>query len=118
MNFSSRGSPTLSISPPAIIFFLGILYTLTLTFSWIRQLGSIFQERGITLLHHQILDVENDIAYAWTTMNMNGMKELVIAAGGSREAIELHRRAAKDVQRGACITMSLLNVVGRKAGGG
>ncbi|CAD6445869.1 d765ac0a-58c1-485a-8da0-e412675a045b [Sclerotinia trifoliorum] len=87
-------------------------------FEWIRQLSSIFQERGITILEDQLIKPEADIAYAWTLMHMHGMKELVnVAAGGSKEAMELHRRAAREVQRGACLIMRLVNVVGRKAGG-
>ncbi|KAJ8059161.1 hypothetical protein OCU04_012135 [Sclerotinia nivalis] len=87
-------------------------------FQWIRQLSSIFQERGITILEDQLLNPEADIAYAWTLMHMDGMKELVnVAAGGSKEGMELHQRAAREVQRGACLSMRLVNVVGRKAGG-
>lgn len=87
-------------------------------FEWIRQLRTIFQERGITILEDQLLDPEADIAYAWTLMHMDGMKELVnVAAEGSKEGMELHRRAAREVQRGACLSMRLVNVVGRKAGG-
>ncbi|KAF7871876.1 hypothetical protein EAF04_003983 [Stromatinia cepivora] len=87
-------------------------------FKWIRQLSSIFQERGITILEDQLLNPEADIAYAWTLMHMDGMKELVnVAAGGSKEGMELHRRAVREVQQGACLSMMLVNVVGRKAGG-
>ncbi|KAI9642303.1 hypothetical protein NHQ30_009105 [Ciborinia camelliae] len=86
--------------------------------TWIRQLRSIFQEREITILEDQILVPEAEIAYAWTLMHMDGIKELVkVAAGGSREGMELHRRAADEVRRGACVSMMLVNVVGRKAGG-
>ncbi|TGO49783.1 hypothetical protein BCON_0200g00120 [Botryotinia convoluta] len=89
------------------------------SFEWIRQLGSIFQEREIIVLDDQLLEPEADIVHAWTLMHMNGIKELVNVAGeGSRDVLELYRRAAQEVQRGTCISMMLVNVVGRKAGGG
>ncbi|ATZ51101.1 hypothetical protein BCIN_06g05350 [Botrytis cinerea B05.10] len=88
------------------------------SFEWIRQLGPIFQEREITVLDDQLLGPEPDILYAWTLMHMNGIKELVNVAGEeSRDVMELYRRAAQEVQEGACVEVMLVNVVGRKAGG-
>ncbi|RAL66850.1 hypothetical protein DID88_007633 [Monilinia fructigena] len=87
-------------------------------FKWIRQLSSIFGERGMTILENQILNPEAEIAYAWTLMHMDGMKELVrVGASESREGMKLHQRAAEEVRSGACLSMMLMNVVGRKAGG-
>lgn len=49
-------------------------------------------------------------------MHMNGIQELInVAAGGSDEGIYLHRRAAQEVHKGACLSMMLVNVVGRRA---
>ncbi|KAF7896625.1 uncharacterized protein EAF01_009028 [Botrytis porri] len=88
------------------------------SFEWIRQLGPIFQERGIIVLDDQLLEPGADIIYAWTLMHMDGIKELVNVAGeGSREVLELYGKAAQEVQKGACISMMLVNVVGRKTGG-
>ncbi|TGO21545.1 hypothetical protein BPAE_0214g00160 [Botrytis paeoniae] len=85
---------------------------------WIRQLSSIFQERGITILDDRLLEPEADIACAWTSMHMNGIKELVNVAGeGPRDVLELYGQAAQEVQKGAYVSMMLVNVVGRKAGG-
>ncbi|THV51599.1 hypothetical protein BGAL_0105g00130 [Botrytis galanthina] len=85
---------------------------------WIRQLSSIFQERGITVLDSQLLEPEADIACAWTSMHMNGIKELANISGeGSRYVLEKYGQAAQEVQKGAYISMLLVNVVGRKAGG-
>ncbi|KAF5867778.1 putative umta methyltransferase family protein [Botrytis fragariae] len=87
------------------------------SFEWIRQLSSIFQERGITVLDGQLLEPEAYIACVWTSMHMNGIKELVNVAGeGSRDVLELYGQAAQEVQEGAYISMMLVNVVGRKAG--
>ncbi|TGO77954.1 hypothetical protein BELL_0084g00080 [Botrytis elliptica] len=85
---------------------------------WIRQLSSIFQERGVTVLDDRLLEPEADIACAWTSMHMNGIKELINIAGeGSRDVLEKYGQAAQEVQKGAYISMMLVNVVGRKAGG-
>lgn len=85
---------------------------------WIRQLSSIFQERGITVLDSQLLEPEADIACAWTSMHMNGIKELANISGeGSRYVLEKYGQAAQEVQKGAYISMLLVNVLGRKAGG-
>ncbi|KAF7925381.1 uncharacterized protein EAE97_010462 [Botrytis byssoidea] len=88
------------------------------SFEWIRQLSFIFQERGITVLDSQLLEPEVDIACAWTSMHMNGIKELAnIAGGGSRDVLEKYGQAALEVQKGAYISMMLVNAVGRKPGG-
>ncbi|KAF7917597.1 hypothetical protein EAE99_009263 [Botrytis elliptica] len=88
------------------------------SFEWIRQLSSIFQERGVTVLDDRLLEPEADIVCAWTSMHMNGIKELVNIAGeGSRDVLEKYGQAAQEVQKGAYISMMLVNVVGRKAGG-
>ncbi|KAF7894318.1 hypothetical protein EAF00_007832 [Botryotinia globosa] len=88
------------------------------SFEWIRQLSSIFQERGITVLDSQLLEPETGIACAWTSMHMNGIKELANVAGeGSRDVLEKYGQAALEVQRGAYISMMLVNVIGRKPGG-
>ncbi|TGO62885.1 hypothetical protein BOTNAR_0107g00090 [Botryotinia narcissicola] len=66
----------------------------------------------------QLLEPEADIACAWTSMHMNGIKELAnIAGGGSRDVLEKYGQAALEVQKGAYISMMLVNVVGRKPGG-
>ncbi|KAF7885423.1 uncharacterized protein EAF02_003932 [Botrytis sinoallii] len=88
------------------------------SFEWIRQLSTIFQERGVTVLDDRLLEPEVDIVCAWTSMHMNGIKELVNIAGeGSRDVLEKYGQAAQEVQKGAYISMMLVNVVGRKAGG-
>jgi hypothetical protein len=57
-------------------------------------------------------------AYAWTTMHIMGLGELVSVAGdGSKEVHDLLERATGEVRQGGSFNMELVSVVGRKARG-
>jgi len=88
-------------------------------FKWIRELGKIFQSRDIDIIEDGLFAHEDDptYAYAWTTMHMMGLGELVSVAGkGSKEVHELLERAAGEARHGGSFNMNLVSVVGRKAG--
>lgn len=86
---------------------------------WIRELGQIFQSRGVAILQDGVFAHENDVtyAYAWTTMHMLGLAELVNVAGkGSKRVHDLLERASGEARNGGSFNMNLVSVVGRKGG--
>jgi hypothetical protein len=71
------------------------------------------------VLHDGVFAQDDDptYAYAWITMHMMGLRELVSVAGnGSKEVHDLLERAAGEAHQGGSFNIDLVSVVGRKAG--
>jgi hypothetical protein len=94
---------------------------MNLQYSWIEDLGKIFQEHGFDLLEHKRMDVKKELRKTMTDsllMTLHHVSRIAVRngclVGTDKNWEQLWTNAGEEVEQGVSLTMDMLITVGRK----
>lgn len=94
---------------------------MNLEYSWIEDLGKIFQEHGLEVLEHKRMDVKKELRKTMTDsllMTLNHVARIAIRdgclIGTDKNWEQLWTKAGEEIEQGVSLTMDMLITVGRK----
>jgi hypothetical protein len=94
---------------------------MNLQYSWIENLGKIFQEHGLELLEHKRMDVKKELRKTMTDsllMTLHHVSRIAVRngclVGTDKNWEQLWTSSGEEVEKGVSLTMDMLITVGRK----